>query len=401
MSLGHNAGIVRDGLVFHVDMDNTKKSWKGKPTTNLIDPDLTTWSGAATRTAVAKSRNHPVSTHAYRVVDDNTGAYEEVNKTITVANDSGTYTISLYIEKPSEPTAKFGFNYGLSGGSSILQYTIRFNPNDPGGAGGTVEDLGTWWRWSFSFTNNSTGNTSMYIQFYPATGLLTGSDNNSAVGDLVIAGMQVEKNSFATPFVDGTRGEAATLLDISGQNNSTYANSLVYPSDGTFSFNGSHFLDVSNAGLINASAFTVDCFVKAPSTSNINKTILGVGNGSSDGFWFFKHRSGLGSKLVFHGWDGVNPRIDVITSDATPDNVTFHATITFDGTDYQLYMNGAANGPAVSDNAITSSDTIYIGRHVTSSYWEGNVHELRIYNRALSAAEINQNFNAFRGRYGI
>ena len=36
MSLGHSPKIVTDGLVFYYDMANTKKSWKGEPTTNLI-----------------------------------------------------------------------------------------------------------------------------------------------------------------------------------------------------------------------------------------------------------------------------------------------------------------------------------------------------------------------------
>lgn len=35
MSLGHGASIVKTGLVFHYDMGNTAKSWKGRPTTNL------------------------------------------------------------------------------------------------------------------------------------------------------------------------------------------------------------------------------------------------------------------------------------------------------------------------------------------------------------------------------
>jgi len=35
------------------------------------------------------------------------------------------------------------------------------------------------------------------------------------------------------------------------------------------------------------------------------------------------------------------------------------------------------------------------------NYTTGNLSSLKIYNRALSASEISQNFNATRGRYGI
>jgi hypothetical protein len=37
----------------------------------------------------------------------------------------------------------------------------------------------------------------------------------------------------------------------------------------------------------------------------------------------------------------------------------------------------------------------------TSSLLDGNIANIKIYNAALSLAQIEQNFNAFRGRYGI
>jgi hypothetical protein len=48
-------------------------------------------------------------------------------------------------------------------------------------------------------------------------------------------------------------------------------------------------------------------------------------------------------------------------------------------------------------------DTVNIGRESTSNgrYFNGRIGVVNLYNRALSAAEIRQNFNALRGRYGI
>ena len=36
-----------------------------------------------------------------------------------------------------------------------------------------------------------------------------------------------------------------------------------------------------------------------------------------------------------------------------------------------------------------------------SEYLVGNVSSLKFYNKALTASEISQNFNALRGRFGI
>jgi hypothetical protein len=35
------------------------------------------------------------------------------------------------------------------------------------------------------------------------------------------------------------------------------------------------------------------------------------------------------------------------------------------------------------------------------AYYRGNISNFKIYNRALTAAEVQQNFNALRGRFGI
>lgn len=50
----------------------------------------------------------------------------------------------------------------------------------------------------------------------------------------------------------------------------------------------------------------------------------------------------------------------------------------------------------VVPDLVTSNDTQYFGR-----FFKGNVYSYKLYNRALTAAEIQQNFNATRSRYGI
>ena len=42
-----------------------------------------------------------------------------------------------------------------------------------------------------------------------------------------------------------------------------------------------------------------------------------------------------------------------------------------------------------------------IGNWTSGNYWAGSIATSQIYNRALSASEIQQNFNAMRGRFGI
>jgi len=45
---------------------------------------------------------------------------------------------------------------------------------------------------------------------------------------------------------------------------------------------------------------------------------------------------------------------------------------------------------------------MFIGSNVgAASYFKGNIAQTSIYNRALSASEILQNFNATRARFGV
>jgi hypothetical protein len=41
------------------------------------------------------------------------------------------------------------------------------------------------------------------------------------------------------------------------------------------------------------------------------------------------------------------------------------------------------------------------GSLIDNWYSKGNIAQASIYNRALSSAEVSQNFNALRGRFGV
>lgn len=80
-----------------------------------------------------------------------------------------------------------------------------------------------------------------------------------------------------------------------------------------------------------------------------------------------------------------------------------HIVTTYDGTNIQMYRNSSlAAGPSASSLSITNTTvTMTIASRGTGSYFDGRISVARIYNRALTADEVGQNFNANRRRYGI
>lgn len=67
-----------------------------------------------------------------------------------------------------------------------------------------------------------------------------------------------------------------------------------------------------------------------------------------------------------------------------------------------IYENGAAKSSLNYSGVgtYTNTQSLRIGRG-TDSNFPGTIYSVKIYNRSLTSAEIQQNFNALRGRYGI
>ena len=72
------------------------------------------------------------------------------------------------------------------------------------------------------------------------------------------------------------------------------------------------------------------------------------------------------------------------------------------GTPY-IYINGVFAGsyPGTIANVPSAGAGFAVGSHWGIRYANTKSGNVSFYNRALSAAEVQQNFNALRSRYGI
>jgi len=81
----------------------------------------------------------------------------------------------------------------------------------------------------------------------------------------------------------------------------------------------------------------------------------------------------------------------------------YEVTITWDGTTARAYLNGEFVNTISVGTVENQINNFCVGATAggASVFYNGNISNVIVYNRALSAAEIQQNFNALRGRYGI
>jgi hypothetical protein len=83
-------------------------------------------------------------------------------------------------------------------------------------------------------------------------------------------------------------------------------------------------------------------------------------------------------------------------------NVWQHIVFSTQGTVTTWYKNGVAEGSYTGTVPAISGNTIIGARFAReTAYHNGRLSNFEIYNRALSASEVQDNFNALRSRYGI
>jgi hypothetical protein len=81
-------------------------------------------------------------------------------------------------------------------------------------------------------------------------------------------------------------------------------------------------------------------------------------------------------------------------------NRWLHIVSTFAGTSLINYVNTTASSPVTATGFNFSNSNFSIGlNNPGENYFDGKVSIARIYNRALTATEIAQNYNALKSRY--
>ena len=84
-------------------------------------------------------------------------------------------------------------------------------------------------------------------------------------------------------------------------------------------------------------------------------------------------------------------------------NTWYNVVGTYDGSNMRIYVNGVLKNTRAQTGTLgTNSTTAKIGTYEGTNYnLTGRIANVSIYNRALSAQEIKNNFEATRDRYGI
>lgn len=204
-------------------------------------------------------------------------------------------------------------------------------------------------------------------------------------------------------------GSGTTWFDLSGNgNNATLYNDVTWTKDngGAFIFNGTNQYAQCPAGFANfTGGITIFAIVNMGSASNFER-IIDFGNGNPNGNIVLA-RNSTTNRLSFYYFNGT---VTTAIVDLGVDRIIYNNTnacyaATANGTTVEMYRNGSSLGTLADTDLPTNvtRNNCYIGRSnwVADSYFESTMSVIMIYNRALSASEITQNYNAYKKRFGI
>lgn len=208
---------------------------------------------------------------------------------------------------------------------------------------------------------------------------------------------------------------STTWFDLTGVNNGTLTNGPTFNtgSGGSIVFDGvDDYVDCGNSSILRPSTFTSISWIY---NTDSNGRQQGIFCSYSEllvaGFFYqiwnnpHKVRYVLGSNTG----SGAGVYVDITGGITININTWYQIAVTYDGTTMKSYVNGVLDinntpGSGVGYDII-SNKVITGGTYTKSSgvvaLFKGNISNSIMYNRALSATEVLQNYNATKGRFGL
>jgi hypothetical protein len=193
-------------------------------------------------------------------------------------------------------------------------------------------------------------------------------------------------------------GSGPTWKDLSKTKNSTTIyNSPTLINNSYFNFDGiddycDTGLTASDIGMYDSS-YSCESIFSIPNTSG-DKHIFGtIHNSTRRGLHI-----GVRNSYFYHGHYGADnnlfyPSIVV--------NKMYHLFWTYDGTYSRIYVNGELLDTGAIGSFLGTTNILIAKAFSTSTHYNMNIAIAKIYNRALAASEIKQNYNALKGRFNL
>ena len=208
-------------------------------------------------------------------------------------------------------------------------------------------------------------------------------------------------------------GSGTTWTDLSGQgNNATLTNMSATPLDsgngGSLVFDGANdYTKITHNSTIDftTNSFSIHAWIRTHQLGS-TRFIIGKGSGNSinSSTAYNLYLGNTGTTWLFGVWDG-SGNISTGSTDYVVINTWVNLCGVYDSINgnQKLYTNGKLVDTDIRTvDSISTTNDLYIGAGAQGTgVWDGNISQVQIYNRALTAQEVQQNYNATKSRFGL
>ena len=212
-------------------------------------------------------------------------------------------------------------------------------------------------------------------------------------------------------------GSGTTWTDLSGNgNNGTLVNGVGYNGSnlGSLSFDGSNDrVELSSNAVGNENQFTIDIWYKRGSQTD-KYLYSESSNSSSNPFWGITSNASASSnsKLrIYARNDSGTQEMNFQPSGseyAIYDNQIHHLVVVYQSNTLYFYLDGSSIGNTTwNKGSYSNADLVTIGGWTfngganTGGHMSGDIYSVKTFRKSFTASEIQQNYNALRGRFSI
>jgi hypothetical protein len=414
MGISGGPNIIEDGLVLALDAAD-RNSLSSAPTVNLVlNPTLSgsndTQTQAITSNWVFSGDSGPTGFRFY------TGSIAGVTPLFPGEGMIGTTGPNavpnnrrIYYTGGSQANTTYtlSFYYYMTGSLisgnlvSIFEYSGSTNVKSVSYPL-TSASLNTWTRNVTTFTTGtgSTGITNWgpVMSFSSTTGLF-------------MQRLQVEKSPYVNDFITGSR--SLIWNDLSGNNNVSLLSASISSSIPRFNSPNENILNFDGTGsyanistfVIPTSSFSCESFFQWADIGASRGSIFSLNYNFPTSGYLIRQRDDSSGKLVI--WSDNGTETSIFSTTSLTANTWNHIVVVQSSGTCFIYINGVLDSSQALQNPVLNQlYPVLLGTRAVSgasagAYLKGKIAVGKIYNRALSASEILQNYNAIKSRFNL
>jgi hypothetical protein len=170
---------------------------------------------------------------------------------------------------------------------------------------------------------------------------------------------------------------------------------------GNLTFNGvDDYINIGSFNLLSMAGSTLEAIIFMNNLSGPDNSYSIFGGLSNEGYHGYHEirNTGSGWKMTYwtsaNGWRYANTNLS--------ENRWYHVTWVWEGLTLKFYLNGVSDGSyTFSTFSPYGLGVSKIGYFPNERYMNGSIPVAKIYNRSLSADEVNKNYRSYKSRFGI